>query len=243
MSETESMLPLVRLGIVLAPALMGALLFTHLRQPVATTAPPAPESIPTVAPPDTVASINIATSNTAIVDADIIAASRMMIPPPPETEMALQGSDPRRLQVSFQRGMTTMESAADDEQKIVGARLINIAAILGYEPARALIARDYPKSRIIRTAVSAPEAIRYSLDPLFISEAASSETKGAFLAQLAAYFAGRKNSWLLPLMSLRHSETIVACKRTIVHKHCSRNCRVCTGLARPSPMPFPWRAL
>ena len=124
----------------------------------------------------------------------------MMIPAPPETELALQGIDPRRLRASFQRGTAAMQRYVDgepmvdgshDEQKIEGARLVNVAAILGYEPARALIARDYPRSHIIRSALSANEAVRYSLDPLFTSGTPSDGNRALGLTLLAAYFSGR----------------------------------------------------
>jgi hypothetical protein len=111
----------------------------------------------------------------------------MMMSPPPETDSALRGTDPRRLRASFLRGKA-MLTAASDEQSIAGARLVNIAAVLGYEPARALIARDYPTSHIIRAAAAAPEAVRFSLDPLLPDH---SDNDGAFTALLAAYFAGR----------------------------------------------------
>jgi hypothetical protein len=64
--------------------------------------------------------------------------------------MVFQGIDPRRLRASFELGKNLTESATDDEQKINGARLVNSSAILGYEPARMLIAREYPRSHVIQ---------------------------------------------------------------------------------------------
>ena len=67
---------------------------------------------------------------------------------------------------------------------------MSIAAIFGYEPARAVIARDYPRSPIIRATASRLEAVRYSLDPLLIP-GSQSESNRTFLALLASYFSGR----------------------------------------------------
>ena len=55
----------------------------------------------------------------------------MIIPPPPGTDQALQGIDPRRLHASFKRGMgaLAMQGNFDDETTSQGARLVSIAAI------------------------------------------------------------------------------------------------------------------
>jgi len=65
-----------------------------------------------------------------------------------------------------------------------------MAAALGYEPARVTIAQEYPRSSIIRSAVSSAEAVRYSLDPLFVS-GSQGESNRFFLVLLASYFSGR----------------------------------------------------
>jgi hypothetical protein len=121
---------------------------------------------------------------------DYVAAAKLMIPPPPQTELGLQGIDPRRLRASFQRGMIAMQSDVEDE-KVSGARLVSAAAILGYGPARVLVAQRYPSSSAIRSAVSSAEVVRYSLDPLIIA-GVSSEANRNFLVLLAAYFSGRQ---------------------------------------------------
>ncbi len=122
--------------------------------------------------------------------ADLVIAAKLMIPAPPDTDSYLKDIDPRMLRAIFQRGRTAMQgnldaTSADD------ARLVNIAAILGYEPARALITIEYPRSSILRSGVSSTEAVRYSLDPLFLS---GEERKGSrgFLILLASYFSGRQ---------------------------------------------------
>ncbi len=184
-SVNVSVVRVVRLGLILVPLLLAiALLARHPRpSPAVTTAravgaaaPSRPHSLP-----------NIARPTLLPVDPDFVAASRMMISPPPDTDNALRDIDPRRLRRSFARAKA-MLTATSDEQNIAGAHLVNVAAVLGYEPARALIARDYPTSHIIRTAVAAPEAVRFSLDPILRGH---SDNDSAFMALLAAYFAGR----------------------------------------------------
>jgi hypothetical protein len=121
---------------------------------------------------------------------DYVAAAKLMVPPPPQTELALQGVDPRRLRANFQRGMTAMQNDAED-QKVSGARLVSVAAILGYGPARLLIVHRYPSSSNIRSAVASAEAVRYSLDSLLVS-GVPSEANRNFLVLLAAYFSGHQ---------------------------------------------------
>jgi hypothetical protein len=123
---------------------------------------------------------------------DLTAAAKLMIPAPTGTESTLRAVDPRTLRAIFQRGRAMMESNLDDATMTAGARLINAAAILGYEPARALITSQYARSTFLRSTVQSAEAIRYSLDPLFIS-GEQSEGRRPFLVLLASYFSGRQS--------------------------------------------------
>ena len=123
-------------------------------------------------------------------NSDYHEAAKLVIPAPPQTELGLQDVDPRRLRASFQRGFTAMRSDVEN-QISTGARWVSVAAILGYEPARVLIALRYPSSSIIRSTVSSAEAVRYSLDPLLISST-KSEGNRNFLVLLASYFSGRQ---------------------------------------------------
>jgi hypothetical protein len=91
--------------------------------------------------------------------ADLVMAAKLMIPAPPGTDSKLKDVDPRTLRAIFQRGRTARQSNSDDATSADDARLINIAAILGYEPARALITMEYPRS-FIRYNVSSAEAVR-----------------------------------------------------------------------------------
>ena len=123
-------------------------------------------------------------------DPDYLAAAKLIIPAPPQTALGLQGVDPRRLRASFQHGVIAMRGDAEDESA-TGARLVSVAAVLGYQPARVLIAQRYPSSVILRSTVSSAEAVRYSLDPLLMADAQSNGNRN-FLVLLAAYFSGRR---------------------------------------------------
>ncbi len=133
------------------------------------------------------ARISIPPGNTA----DLVIATKLMLPAPPDTESKLQDVDPRTLRAIFQRGRAAMQSNYSDETTSEGARLVNIAAILGYEPARMRIVDEYPRSSLFRSTVSSAEAVRFSLDPLFMS-GEQSEGSRAFLVLLASYFSGRQ---------------------------------------------------
>jgi len=110
--------------------------------------------------------------------------------PPAETKITFPGDDAGGLRKIFLRGVDAMEPKFDDDTRRDGARLVNTAARLGYEPARALITQRYPSGSILRSAVSSKEAVRYSLDPLFIP-GPQSESNRFFLVLLASYFSGR----------------------------------------------------
>jgi hypothetical protein len=169
-------------------------LATTDKHAVKTTAPPRQETASvgaskSLATPDSTARFDSGFSIAPNNNADYLQAAKLIIQPPPQTELALQGVDPRRLRANFQRGVIALRS--DGEGQIAtGARLVSVVAILGYEPARLLISQRYPASSIIRSTVSSTEAVRYSLDPLVIP-GAKSEGNRNFLVLLASYFSGR----------------------------------------------------
>ncbi len=68
-----------------------------------------------------------------------------------------------------------------------GAGLIQTAALVGYPPARDLLARNYPQSEAVRSVVPAKDVIRYALGPV-MDAAATAEEKQIFLA-LGQHFA------------------------------------------------------
>jgi hypothetical protein len=197
---------LARLGLMVGAIVIAVVLLVHVRYS-STTISLTPKSLASVTAKQQsreTSSSNIATeiastksppgstgqlAISANVNADLRAAEKLMVPAPPQTDLTLQGIDPRRLRASFQRGMATMQSNYSDSTTNEGAGLISMAAILGYEPARVTIAQRYPRSSIIRSAVSSTEAVRYSLDPLFLP-GPQSESNRIFLVLLASYFSG-----------------------------------------------------
>ena len=84
------------------------------------------------------------------------------------------------------RGVVEYASAKTDGDRARGARLIQTAALVGYPPARDLLARNYPQSEAVRSVVPAKDVIRYALVP--VMAAASEDLKQIFLA-LGQHFA------------------------------------------------------
>jgi hypothetical protein len=113
-----------------------------------------------------------------------------MVEPPPGTPAAVTGIDPNRLRALMQQGFEAY-SAAEDVQQAKGLRLIRIAAALGHEPARSLVAREFPSSRVLRIVIPAAEAVRYSLDEFMNDPISAGAPDGAFVT-LAVYFAERQ---------------------------------------------------
>ena len=66
--------------------------------------------------------------------------------------------------------------------------MIQAAALVGYPPARDLLARNYPQSEAVRSVVPAKDVIRYALGPVMDVAATSEDSKQIFLA-LGQYFA------------------------------------------------------
>jgi hypothetical protein len=219
-SETGLGALLVRLGVV-AGCVLGLVVLVTQSRHLLTTKPPAVSgsAAPTTATKPTIkalsptnpalaASVSAGQSPADIIasdmqtrfdarfsvqpanNADYVEAAKLMVPAPPQTEPGLRAVDPRRLRANFQRGLTAMRSDVQD-QIASGARLVSVAAILGYEPARVLMAQRYPSSPIIRATVSSVEAVRYSLDPLITSGAPTAANR-TFLVLLASYFSGRQ---------------------------------------------------
>lgn len=172
--------PLVRLVLVLSVLLVGPVFLMHDRQG-------GPRSDAEIAPA-VVATHHIASRQSAITEAGPANAPIAPVPPaaakPPPQDI-----EPSRLQGIYGRGEEAMERAAGSpDQQAAGARLVYIAAALGYPPARAFITREYPRSPAIRAVVPAPDAVRYSLDAIADSADADAPT---FMVLVTAYFAGR----------------------------------------------------
>lgn len=94
--------------------------------------------------------------------------------------------DPRRLMNLMNAGVAKYASEPDETKKAKGARLIQIAALVGYETARNLIVTNYPRAASIRTAVPASDVVLYAVDILMKQADANMQ----FIA-LANYFSGR----------------------------------------------------
>ena len=207
MDGLRSVPSLARFGLIVGSILIGVVLLFHVRYSSTTIALAPKSSAPAVAQvnhpakPQATSSPRFATAiapDQALADlgalsnstTDLRMAEKLMVPAPPQTDLTLQGVDPRRLRASFQRGMAAMQSNDSDATSEEGAALVSVAAVLGYGPARVTIAQQYSRSSMIRSAVSSAEAVRYSLDPLFVS-GSQSESNRFFLVLLASYFSGR----------------------------------------------------
>jgi hypothetical protein len=94
--------------------------------------------------------------------------------------------DPRKLMNLMNAGIARYASEPDETNKAEGARLIQIAALVGYETARNLIVTNYPRAASIRTAVPASDVVLYALDILMRQADANMQ----FVA-LANYFSNR----------------------------------------------------
>ena len=186
--EPGPVVPLVRLCLVFGPILVGIALFAQIKVHTRAVVASAPEFL---APAAVAVQSSPERSNLSPVNSDFTAATRLMFPAPTDAEPALQVVAPQILRASFQRGVTAMQRNSYDEAASEGARLVNMTAALGYEPARSLITREYPRSQAIRSAVSATDAVRYSLDPLIVA-GRQSEANRTFLILLAAYFSGHQ---------------------------------------------------
>ncbi len=186
--ETGPIGVFIRLGVVLVSSLLGAALFTLVER--------SPPLLPGLAKDlaEIAARLPHTQFNPEVSSAPLAkpspASAAVLGSEPSETKLAVEAIDSRRLTETFRRGMTMMATELDDNTRREGARLVNAAAVFGYEPARALIVRDYPTTPIIRSVVSAGEAVRYSLDPL-LTPNRQSESQIAFLVILASYFSGR----------------------------------------------------
>lgn len=118
--------------------------------------------------------------------AGAVAARPEIIAPPPGTDAKL--ADPQRLRILLDHGVVGLSANADIE-RVKGMRLVQIAAALGYEPARTMIVQEFPRSPVVRAVVRPADAIRDALDP-FTGDAAAADP--APFAALVAYFGERR---------------------------------------------------
>jgi hypothetical protein len=114
------------------------------------------------------------------------------------------GTDPRRLRRIMDLGVTRYAFATDDEAKSKAISLVQIAAQLGYPPARELVVRNYPHSPAVRSTVPLQDAVRFALD-LAAQESTSNENAELTTA-LGSYFSRRGEV----LMFARHIVDAIA---------------------------------
>jgi hypothetical protein len=122
------------------------------------------------------------------VDPDPIASFRDLVAVPPDTAREAPHIDPRRMRALVDRGVVEYASAKTDGDRARGAGLIQTAALVGYPPARALLARNYPQSEAVRSVIPATDVIRYALGPVMDAVATGEDSKQIFLA-LGQHFA------------------------------------------------------
>src|ERR1051325_9786490 len=92
------------------------------------------------------------------------------------------------MQITSQ-GVAKLSSSKPRNDRLAGAHLLQSAALLGYTPARQLLATNYPTSDIVRTAVPAFDVVRYAID-LFRSAPADNRP---LLLQVTEYFSANGN--------------------------------------------------
>ena len=202
----KSLPTLIRLAVVLVPLLVAALFWAFYRYQVSSAAKgvTAAQSSASPSKSQQTAPIDERLSNaeraimfssaplTALpavmtpIDPDPVASFRQLIALPPGTAREAPRIDPRRIRTIVDRGVVEYASAKTDGDRARGARLIQTAALVGYPPARDLLARNYPQSEAVRSVVPAKDVIRYALVP--VMAAASEDSKQIFLA-LGQHFA------------------------------------------------------
>jgi len=122
------------------------------------------------------------------VDPNPVASFRERIALPPATARKAPGTDPRLIRTIVDRGVVEYAAAKTDADRAKGARLIQAAALVGYPPARGLLARNYPQSGAVRSVVPARDVLRSALGPVRYVAATSEDSQQIFVA-LGQHFA------------------------------------------------------
>ena len=202
----KSLPTLIRLAVVLVPLLVAALFWSFYRYHISSAAKgvtaaqssASPSTSQPTAPIDerlsnaeraimfSSAPLTSLPAMMAPIDRDPVASFRQLIALPHGTAREAPRIDPRRIRTIVDRGVVEYASAKTDADRARGARLIQTAALVGYPPARDLLARNYPQSEAVRSVVPAKDVIRYALGP--VMAAASEDSKQIFLA-LGQHFA------------------------------------------------------
>jgi hypothetical protein len=122
-------------------------------------------------------------------DPDLATAAADMVQPPFGTALALM-ADPRQLRAITIRGVTAYESPTSEGAQVQALRFIQVAAVLGYGPARDQILANFAGGSLMRSAVPAPDAVRYALDVFTGGSKKIKDPDRAFVP-LARYFGQR----------------------------------------------------
>jgi hypothetical protein len=227
MPAEQKFLPtVIRLVVVLGPLLVALLFWVSYRYDISSAPPPAkavtaasisssisqatthidfsgPEGLSNAqsAIMFSIAPLASLSEMTPPVDHDPVAAFRQLIALPPSAAREAPYIDPRRMRTILDRGVVGYASAKSDGDRARAAGLIQTTALLGFSPARDLLARNYPKSEALRSVVPAEDVIRYAIGPV-IDEVATSDSEQIFL-MLGQFFAfeGRQDFLAAQILS------------------------------------------
>jgi hypothetical protein len=130
-----------------------------------------------------------ATSQLETTDADVVTLGEPTVMPQ-VSSAASAGPDPRSMRAILDRGVVAYASAKTNEDRTKGASMIQAAALMGYFQARNLLARNYPRSEAVRSAVPPEDAIRYGVGLVTDATASVEDSRGVLLA-LGQYFSDR----------------------------------------------------
>jgi len=183
--------------LMLAAALIWTFYQVRLAAPPASVAPReiAATETDTSAKPGGAAPIEPAAKPAPVLDSALEPqpSEASMVKPPPGTPLALAGVDPNLLRAIAVDALAAYAAASSDGTRLEAARRIQVAAALGYAPARTFIVRGYSGSPQLRAAIAPAEAVRYALDPL-VGETPRAADTNRSLAALATYFAAHQDS-------------------------------------------------
>jgi hypothetical protein len=214
--ERKHFLTLIRLAVILTPIVIGCLFWASYRNHASLAAPSKAITAARSLTPLTsstsletpvidahgnkgldnaqraimfsIAPLTSLSAMTTPVDPDPAASFRQLIALPPDTGRGAPHIDARRLRTIVDRGVVGYATGKTDGDRARGAGLIQTAALVGFPPARDLLARNYPQSEAVRSVVPANDAIRYALAPLMDAATTSEDSKRIFLA-LGQHFA------------------------------------------------------
>ena len=114
----------------------------------------------------------------------------VLFQPPAIARAAAISANPRQLREMVDHEVTAYASANDLTTLKKAATLIQIAALLGYAPAREILVRNYPGSEAVRAVVDGSDIVAYSID-LFATRAISEATFKSLFPGARAIFRSR----------------------------------------------------